>query len=176
MSSPPTSVSSLPSASPCPCGSGRSFGECCDPILRRQRRAGTAEELMRSRFTAHALRDYAHLHRTFLSTARLPYQPEREGDAEDLSWTRLVVHSHEISDAKPDMAWVDFSAYYQHDGAEHAIHEKSEFERIEGEWFYTRAIRSGPAPIKSAHPKIGRNDPCPCGSGKKYKQCCLGHA
>jgi preprotein translocase subunit SecA len=28
----------------------------------------------------------------------------------------------------------------------------------------------GPAPIQ-AGPKVGRNDPCPCGSGKKYKQC-----
>ena len=28
------------------------------------------------------------------------------------------------------------------------------------------------APIKLSHPKIGRNDPCPCGSGKKYKKCC----
>jgi uncharacterized protein YchJ len=27
------------------------------------------------------------------------------------------------------------------------------------------------APIRSAEPKVGRNDPCPCGSGKKYKQC-----
>ena len=29
-----------------------------------------------------------------------------------------------------------------------------------------------PAPIRSAGPKVGRNDPCPCGSGKKYKNCC----
>jgi preprotein translocase subunit SecA len=28
-----------------------------------------------------------------------------------------------------------------------------------------------PAPIRSG-PKVGRNDPCPCGSGKKYKACC----
>jgi preprotein translocase subunit SecA len=26
-------------------------------------------------------------------------------------------------------------------------------------------------PVRSG-PKVGRNDPCPCGSGKKYKQCC----
>ncbi len=33
--------------------------------------------------------------------------------------------------------------------------------------------RSGPAaPIVNEEPKIGRNDPCPCGSGKKYKKCC----
>ena len=31
----------------------------------------------------------------------------------------------------------------------------------------------GPAqPVKRQTPKVGRNDPCPCGSGKKYKRCC----
>jgi uncharacterized protein len=28
-------------------------------------------------------------------------------------------------------------------------------------------------PIQRAQPRVGRNDPCPCGSGKKYKKCCL---
>ncbi len=28
-------------------------------------------------------------------------------------------------------------------------------------------------PIRNLEPKVGRNDPCPCGSGKKYKQCCM---
>jgi preprotein translocase subunit SecA len=30
---------------------------------------------------------------------------------------------------------------------------------------------SGAQPVRNALPKVGRNDPCPCGSGKKYKQC-----
>jgi len=29
-----------------------------------------------------------------------------------------------------------------------------------------------PEPIRRAQPKVGRNDPCPCGSGKKFKKCC----
>ena len=29
------------------------------------------------------------------------------------------------------------------------------------------------APLVRATPKVGRNDPCPCGSGKKHKKCCL---
>jgi len=29
-----------------------------------------------------------------------------------------------------------------------------------------------PVPIKKSGPKVGRNEPCPCGSGKKYKKCC----
>jgi len=32
---------------------------------------------------------------------------------------------------------------------------------------------SRPAPVRRASPRVGRNDPCPCGSGRKYKQCCL---
>src|SRR5947208_13498222 len=109
----------LASSSPCPCGSGRLFGECCEPILRQQRPAATAEELMRSRFTAHKVRDYAHLHRTFLTTARQPYVPQPENDdAEELAWTRLVVHSHEPG-PKQDSAFVEFSAYYAEEGAEH---------------------------------------------------------
>jgi SEC-C motif domain protein len=173
MSSSSSPVASPTPNSPCPCGSGRTFAQCCEPILRQQRPAVSAEELMRSRFTAHAVRDYPHLHRTFLGTARQPYVPEADNDeTTDLAWTRLVVHSHEPG-VKPDMAFVDFSAYYADDGAEQVIHEKSEFQCIDGEWFYSRAVRHGPAPVKSSHPKVGRNEPCPCGSGKKYKQCCL---
>ena len=30
-----------------------------------------------------------------------------------------------------------------------------------------------PPKPKKAGPKVGRNDPCPCGSGKKFKKCCM---
>lgn len=123
---------------------------------------------MRSRFTAHVVGDFAHLHRTYLGTARQPYVRPDEGTP--VAWTRLVIHSHEPG-PKPDISFVDFSAYYNESDAEHALHEKAEFAKRDGGWLYTRAVRMGPAPVK-AQPKIGRNDPCPCGSGKKYKHCC----
>jgi len=167
---PPPDLSLTQSASPCPCGSGKTFGGCCEPILKQARPAATAEELMRSRFTAHAVRDYVHLHRTFLPTAHLPYVAETDGA--DMAWTRLVIHASETG-PKPDTAYVDFSAYYQEEGIEQALHEKSEFLHVNGTWFFNRPVRSGPAPLKSTAPKVGRNDPCPCGSGKKYKHCCL---
>jgi len=156
---------------PCPCGSGQVFDVCCEPVISGRQPAATAEALMRSRFTAHVIHDYAYLHRTHLPTSKLPYVEEAP-DASPMQWTRLVVHAHEAN-VKPDMSYVDFSAYFQEEGAEHVIHEKSEFFRVNGHWLYNRAVRHGPAPIKSAHPKIGRNDPCSCGSGKKYKHCCL---
>lgn len=126
---------------------------------------------MRSRFTAHVARDYLYLHLTHEPTANLPYEEEK--DVSDIAWSRLVVHSHETG-PRPDTAYVDFSAYFVDEAGEHAVQEKSEFHRIGGKWLYARAVRSGPAPIRSSAPKVGRNDPCPCGSGKKYKHCCLG--
>lgn len=124
---------------------------------------------MRSRYTAHVLLEDEYLHRTYLATARKPYVEENE--PADIAWKRLEVHAHEPG-AKPDMAYVDFTAYFDDHGAERSIREKSEFQRIDGTWFYSRAVRSGPPPVKSASPKVGRNEPCPCGSGRKYKHCC----
>lgn len=124
---------------------------------------------MRSRFTAHAVRDYRHLHRTYLETAKRPYA--EEANSGEIKWTRLAIHAHEPG-PKPGTAFVDFTAYFEDGGREHAMHEKSEFAQIDGQWFYARTVRTGPAPVRSSAPKVGRNDPCPCGSGKKFKQCC----
>lgn len=161
------------SESPCPCGSGQTFAVCCEPVIKQQRTATTAEQVMRSRFTAHVIGDEQHLHRTYLPTANIPYVAEAQA-GEPMQWTRLVIHSHE-PEVKPDLSYVDFTAYYREGNTEQAMHEKSEFLRVNGAWLFNRPIRQGPAPVRSAA-KVGRNDPCPCGSGKKYKQCCLAKA
>lgn len=157
-------------AQDCPCGSGRLFGDCCDPILTGQRPAASAELLMRARFTAHVAHDFRFLHDTHRPTAGKPYAAE--GSEPAVQWTRLVVHSHETG-SDPDKAFVDFSAYGLEAGVEKVLQEKAEFLRINGRWLYNREVRLGPAPYKAAAPKPGRNEPCPCGSGKKYKHCCL---
>jgi SEC-C motif domain protein len=126
---------------------------------------------MRSRFTAHVARDFAYLHRTHLPTANRPYQEENTAAAPS-AWSRLVIHSHEPG-RNPDHAYVEFSAYFRDENGEHPMEERSEFVRENGRWLYARTVRSGPAPVRSTTPKVGRNDPCPCGSGKKYKHCCL---
>lgn len=170
MSSQPSPSPRPDSTAPCPCGSGQTFGACCAPLLAGQKPAATAEQLMRARFTAHVVHDFRFLHDSYRPTAGQPYEAE-EGEPA-MQWTKLVVHAHE-TEAGPDKAFVDFSAYGTEEGVEKVLHEKAEFLRIDGRWLYNREARLGPAPFKSATPKIGRNDPCPCGSGKKYKQCCL---
>ena len=166
----PTAPTKPEPTQPCPCGSGGLFGDCCDPILTGKRLAATAEQLMRARFTAHVVHDFVFLHRTYRPTAQQPFVDEAE--VPTMQWTKLVVHSHEAG-RNPDTAYVDFSAYGSEAGTERVLHEKAEFIRQNGAWIYTRAVREGPAPYIASVPKPGRNNPCPCGSGKKYKQFCL---
>jgi SEC-C motif-containing protein len=170
MANPPSSTTKIESASPCPCGSGKTFGECCEPIHLGRIPSPDAERLMRARFTAHVVHNFKFVHDTYRPTAGKPFVDE-EG-ASPVLWTRLEVHSHEPGN-DPDKAFVDFSAYGTEEGVEKVLHEKAEFLRVNGNWLYNREARLGPAPFKSAAPKVGRNEPCPCGSGKKYKHCCL---
>ena len=71
-----------------------------------------------------------------------------------------------------DEGYVEFIAHYSANGQTVEHHEHSYFKRLDGEWkFIDGEIESG-VPYVREEPKIGRNDPCPCGSGKKYKKCC----
>lgn len=153
---------------PCPCGSGKTFGQCCEPLLSGSGQAENAEQLMRSRFTAHVVRDFRHLHRTYQKTSQEPYVPDPE--AGGTAWTRLEIHAHQPG-PRPDQEIVEFTAFFKEGDQERSLIERAEFQKINGTWLYTRAIRQGPAPVKLAQAKVGRNDPCPCGSGKKYKKC-----
>ena len=67
---------------------------------------------------------------------------------------------------------VEFVATYRtgDDDIEH--HERAEFRRDGDTWYFWDGRILGDAPIEREEPKVGRNDPCPCGSGKKFKKCC----
>ncbi|MCF3650883.1 YchJ family protein [Synoicihabitans lomoniglobus] len=158
----------LTSSDPCPCGSGAPYGDCCDPIIKGVKTAETAEQLMRSRYTGHVVHAYQYLHDTYAETAGTPLVEEEYGN--DITWTKLEVHSH-TPNVRPGVSLVDFSAHYEERGQAGVMHEKSEFKQVDGQWLFIRPLREGPAPVVAA-PKVGRNDPCPCGSGKKYKKCC----
>lgn len=129
----------LDSGAGCPCGSGKPFGACCEPLLNDFRPATTARELMRSRYTAHVLGDEAYLHRTFASTAGKPFAPARRPAART-AWVRLQIHRDETGPA-PDIACVEFSAYFRDGAAEREMRERSEFRRVDGRWLYTRAVK-----------------------------------
>lgn len=56
-------------------------------------------------------------------------------------------------------------------GKKDFIHEISEFHHLAGQWYYVNGKHKQSKPYTKV--KIGRNDPCVCGSGEKYKVCCL---
>lgn len=166
-----TTAAATPRPAPggsCLCGSGLAFDACCGAVIDGVRPAADAEQLMRSRYTAHALHEDKYLHRTYLPTVDLPYEDNYDGNT--VTWTKLEIHSHE-PEVRPDVSHVDFSAHFTEGGKTGVMHEKSEFIRRDGHWIFSRALREGPAPVVAA-PRVGRNDPCPCGSGKKFKKCC----
>ena len=66
---------------------------------------------------------------------------------------------------------VEFKAYYNKDGEEHVLHEVSRFVRTNGRWLYLDGMVK-PAGGLIRQLNEGKNAPCPCGSGKKFKRCC----
>jgi len=112
----------------------------------------TPKELMISRYEAFVNKEWQYLADTATSQSveELAMMPE-------LEWLKL-----EVIDAYDDI--VEFKAYYRENGNIAVLHEKSHFVQVNGEWKYDDG--------ELFNSKVQRNDPCPCGSGKKYKKCC----
>ena len=153
-------VCSTPS---CPCGSGREFSLCCEPFLEGKEHAPTAERLMRSRYTAYVRQDVPYLLASWHPSTR----PENLTLEESLSWHGLTVLAAQGGPEEQEGV-VEFVAAFAVQGQRQQLRERSRFLREEDRWLYVDGVE---LPAVSA--KIGRNDPCPCGSGRKHKKCCL---
>jgi len=154
----------------CPCSSGKDFTECCGPILNGAP-APTAEALMRSRYSAYATGDMAHLRRSLHPSKRKRFDEKKAAQwSADCVWTGLSVLDTADGGPKDTRGEVEFIARFEHDGQPHEMHERGLFSREGAEWFYVQGMQRTVDQQKTA--KVGRNDPCPCGSGKKYKKCC----
>lgn len=158
----------------CPCGTGRSFKLCCGRFLDGGAHPDTAEELMRSRYTAYARKDVDYL----VATHHPPEgrHPDRRGIsafAARTRWHGLEVLSTEGGSREDDAGVVVFRATFDLDGTRSVMRERSLFRRVEGRWVYTHE-EPETAANGSLTARTGRNAPCPCGSGKKYKRCCGG--
>jgi len=157
---------------PCPCGSDADYTACCGPFINNERQAPTAEALMRSRYTAHVKLAALYLNATqrgpdlgFFDSA------EMTREARTMTWLGLKVVSTSGGGKGDSHGTVEFKATYQKAGQIGTHHERSSFARDSGSWFYTSGKNPQP-PARRDPGKVGRNKPCPCGSGKKYKKCC----
>lgn len=153
----------------CPCRSGREFDACCGPYLAGQP-APTPEALMRSRYSAFATGNIDYLEESLLPETRDDFEKEQARSwAENSEWTGLEIRRTENGRPEDEHGLVEFVAHYRMNGKDQVHHETSSFTKRDGRWYYVDGIM-GTLPRTS--PKVGRNDPCPCGSGKKYKKCC----
>ncbi|MFC3293402.1 YchJ family protein [Modicisalibacter luteus] len=146
----------------CPCGSQSTYIQCCQPVHLDPSHAATPEALMRSRFTAFALGNVEVLLDTWAPETR---PPRHELDDGQTRWLRLDI---ENSDVQPPEGWVRFQALGRQNGRFFTLRETSRFrfDATVKQWFYVDGD------TEWGHLSIGRNAPCPCGSGLKAKRCC----
>jgi len=153
----------------CPCTPQKDFSECCGPFLLGAATPPTAEALMRSRYSAYVRGDFSYLIDTWHSSER-ESAPDF-GALTGIRWTGLEVLDTESGGPSDREGTVEFVVRYQRSGTNHVLHEKSRFIREDGRWYYVDGEVIRPRPAHAA--KVGPNNPCPCGSGRKYKKCCL---
>lgn len=131
-----TPATDLPDSSRCPCGSGDIFGACCAPVLRRERRAATAQALMRSRYTAFAVRDLEHLLDSWHPSTRPGREELEDSLTSDVRWLRLQVLATEQGGPFDDAGTVEFVAISKSAQGRQEQHEVSHFVREDGAWYY----------------------------------------
>ena len=156
----------------CPCASGQEYEACCGAIIDGTRDAPTAEALMRSRYSAFVKGKLSHLRESLHPDSRRDYDPvSTQKWSEQSEWEKLEV-LHSTGGEHDDTGVVEFMATYRQKGARLTHHELAEFSRFQGRWYYVDGKLVSPGTVRNEGPRLGRNDPCSCGSGKKYKKCC----
>jgi len=154
----------------CPCGTGLPYEECCGPLISGDKSAGTALALMRARYTAYVKCEIDYI----LNTQESDGETDRastEAWARDSEWLGLEVVNAEGGGSGDDTGSVEFVARYSHKGQEHAHHESSDFRRAGDTWLLIDGKMQN-STFRRTTPKVKPNEPCPCGSGVKYKKCC----
>ncbi|MEJ2618915.1 MAG: YchJ family protein [Candidatus Thiodiazotropha sp.] len=157
----------------CYCGSGIDFDACCGPILEGAVQAETAEALMRARYSAFVVNKPEFLHQSLHPDHRLDHDVNATRRwAENSEWLKLEVVDSSGGGADDEQGSVEFIATYKEQGMVRPHHEISSFRKQNGQWYFVDGKLVTPQTEVRKQPKVGRNEPCPCGSGKKYKKCC----
>jgi SEC-C motif-containing protein len=152
----------------CPCGSSLAFDDCCGPILAGTP-AATPEALIRSRYSAFVLGKLDHVERTHAPEIRGDFnRAEAERTITEVEWLGLEVRN---AREDGDNGSVEFAIRFRRNEQDLSQYEVADFRRIDGQWFYAGGKTSASHPPRHVV-KTGRNDPCHCGSGKKFKKCC----
>ncbi|KYN89385.1 hypothetical protein ATY35_11525 [Vibrio cidicii] len=161
----------------CPCGSQLTYQHCCEKAHLNHNHATTPEQLMRSRYTAHVLGLVNYVVSTYHPDCQAEQQREAIAASVNSDWCKLEVIST-AAGSNGNEGFVEFKAYFKEDGEQYCLSERSRFVKEGGLWYYIdgtfpeEAERDPRLSQSISSLKVGRNDPCICGSGKKFKKCC----
>lgn len=163
----------------CPCQSGAVYNLCCEPYHLKQKLVVTPEILMRSRYSAYVVKAIEYIHNTYAPSCRANQSLESiKNWADSVSFINLeiitapdltngLVNSFtSVKQNTDEEGYVEFIASYIDNTQLCKLHERSRFIRQNQQWFY---IDGKITP--HTNKEIGRNEICPCGSGKKFKRC-----
>ncbi len=154
----------------CPCGL-KNYEECCAPFIEKNVTPTTAEELMRSRYTAYTKGDIDYIKKTSHPKDQDEFDmAAAKSWAEDSEWMGFRIIRSEQGAATDSKGIIEFIVRYKMNGQIENHHEVSTFVKIDDQWYFEdgKIITQ----VVNETPKVGRNEPCPCESGKKYKKCC----
>ncbi len=145
----------------CPCGSQVELALCCEPYLKGERLAPDPQTLMRSRYTAFYFNNFEYLKKTWHPET----YPEDLGSDEPSNWVGLEIIDFS---EEGDEGEVEFKAKLIFNNRLEVLHETSYFDKVDGAWLYHSGDFENDG--QSAE-KISKSEPCPCGSGKIFKNC-----
>jgi SEC-C motif-containing protein len=155
----------------CPCQSGKPLDDCCGPIIAGAP-APTAEALMRSRFTAYVQDNIDYIESTHDTEVEEEFnRSAAEATAREVEWVGLEIINTTGGGEGDETGTVEFAARFKQKGELNVHHEIGSFRRQDGRWVYVDGVMNPKGQPVTVN-KVGRNEPCPCGSGKKYKKCC----
>lgn len=149
----------------CFCGNQKYYSECCLPFISGNLKPETPEQLMRSRYSAFCIKDIEYLISTHHHSKQQPN--EREILAQTINetqWLGLKVLKTDKRRINQVVGHVEFAAFYKNNNKIEQLHENSKFIYENGQWYYLDGVMLEPL-------KFARNEPCWCGSMKKFKKC-----
>ena len=156
----------------CPCASKKPFSACCEPYLTGKAAAPTAEALMRARYSSYATGEIDFIEKSQAPEGRALFdRAASEKWAKESVWKGLTVVSTKDGGPGDETGVVSFTAAYSQDGRDYEHQEIAFFRKEGSNWFFIEGKPPKPEMMVKTGPDLGRNDPCHCGSGKKFKKC-----
>lgn len=127
----------------CPCGTGREYNACCEIAHKDIMNVKTAEQLMRSRYSAYVMTNSDYLNQSHHSKTRPQTRNERRETirwAKSVKWIGLEIVNKLQGSEGDTYGVVEFKAKFTERGLPSMIHEKSTFEKENGHWVYKDAL------------------------------------